>query len=83
MLYACVCSYMHDLQESRKMVCRARIKLCMDEQGYNIAHSPAEAGVAALVATGAASETQGKQVLTWVHSCKGSRAGLCAFVHSR
>ena len=90
MLYACVCSYMHDLQESRKMVCRARIKLCMDEQGYRIALSPVVAGVAAIVATGAAfvatgaaSETRGMPIFTWVHRCKGSRAGLCVFVSSR
>ena len=62
----------------------------MYEQGYRIALSPVVAGVAAIVATGAAfvatgpaSEKQGKQIFTWVHSCKGSRAGLCAFVSSR
>ena len=52
----------------------------MDKVGYRIAHSPVVAKVVALVATGAASETQGNQIFTWVHNCQGSRAGLCAFV---
>ena len=54
------------------MVCHSCIKLRRDEEGYSTAHSPAVAEVAALVATGAASETRDKQIITWVHSCKAA-----------
>ena len=47
----------------------------MEERVLNPAHSPGVGlmnGSGAVVVTGAASETHGKKIVTWFHSCKAS-----------